>query len=248
MAEVSLDGEGLRRLLGPASGEPDGSVVDVPGLLGVVAELVPSDGASWSRLDLAQRRVLSGVTTVDPSAEDGLEAAFWAHYHEHPLCQGRGAALPVATLGDVASPRDLSRNALYHEYLRPLGVKHLVKVDLGHPPGQTNVILLERSGGRDYDERDRLVLTLLRPHLAAATRRLTTSTVSPPAPKLTPREREVLTLVRQGLTNHSVARRLRVSPHTVRKHLENAFSRLGVQSRTAAVTAFTAFTDEVTGG
>ena len=39
-----------------------------------------------------------------------------------------------------------------------------------------------------------------------------------------------------GMTNTQIARQLNVSPSTVGKHLENAFQRLGVQSRTAAVT------------
>jgi len=54
---------------------------------------------------------------------------------------------------------------------------------------------------------------------------------------LTAREREVLALVREGLTNREVARHLGVSAHTVRKHLENVFARLGVHSRTGALAA-----------
>lgn len=236
MAAVSFGDEDLRRLLGTAGalgGPSDDLPSDMIGLLGLVASLVRNDGVSWSRLDLNSRRVLAGATTAVQVTDDGLQAAFWTHYHEHPLCHGRGDTLPVASIGDVLSPREWHHNPLYIEYMRPLDTEHLIKVDLGHPPGQTNVLLLERAGGPDFDDRDHLILALLRPHLAAATRRLTA-----PAPKLTPREREVLTLVRQGLTNHSVARRLRVSPHTVRKHLENAYSRLGVQSRAAAVAAF----------
>ena len=53
--------------------------------------------------------------------------------------------------------------------------------------------------------------------------------------RLTPREREVLTLVAEGLTNAQIARRLWVSPSTVAKHLEQAYRKLGVQSRTAAI-------------
>jgi DNA-binding CsgD family transcriptional regulator len=234
MAVVSLGGRDLRMVLGAAGAltEPD-APSDMVGLLELVGTLVRSDGVSWSRLDVTRRRVLAGTTTISDPTGDTLLPAFWAHYHEHPLCHGRGGAMVVAGLGDVLSKRELHRTSLYHDYLRPLGAEHLMKVDLGHPPGQTNVFLLQRAGGRDFDDRDHLVLALLRPHLAAATRRLTS-----PIPKLTPREREVLTLVRQGLTNRSVARSLRVSPHTVRKHLENAYTRLGVQSRTAAVTAF----------
>ena len=55
------------------------------------------------------------------------------------------------------------------------------------------------------------------------------------AAPLTSREREVLGLVAEGLTNAQVAAVLWISPGTVRRHLENTFAKLGVHTRTAAV-------------
>jgi pimeloyl-ACP methyl ester carboxylesterase/DNA-binding CsgD family transcriptional regulator len=50
---------------------------------------------------------------------------------------------------------------------------------------------------------------------------------------LTAREREVLTLVAQGLTDAQIADRLFLSAHTVHRHVANARTKLGVPSRTA---------------
>jgi len=60
----------------------------------------------------------------------------------------------------------------------------------------------------------------------------------PPAPglDLTQREREVLTLMIEGLNNTQIAGRLTVSPSTIKSHVSNILSKLGVASRTEAVT------------
>ncbi len=51
---------------------------------------------------------------------------------------------------------------------------------------------------------------------------------------LTDREREVLLLVRGGLANKQIARKLGISERTVKAHLTNVFQRLGVTDRTQA--------------
>jgi DNA-binding CsgD family transcriptional regulator len=51
------------------------------------------------------------------------------------------------------------------------------------------------------------------------------------ATELTPQERQVATLVQQGLSNKDAAARLFVSPRTVDFHLRNVFSKLGISSR-----------------
>ena len=59
----------------------------------------------------------------------------------------------------------------------------------------------------------------------------------PPTPglDLTEREREVLALMIEGLNNVQIAGRLTVSPSTIKSHVSNILSKLGVASRTEAV-------------
>jgi two-component system nitrate/nitrite response regulator NarL len=56
-----------------------------------------------------------------------------------------------------------------------------------------------------------------------------------PVEELTPREREVLQLLAEGLANKAIAQRLEISEHTVKFHVNAIMRKLGVQSRTAAV-------------
>lgn len=55
---------------------------------------------------------------------------------------------------------------------------------------------------------------------------------------LTAREMDVLTWVARGKTNRDVGEILGMSPRTVNKHLEHIFEKLGVETRTAAVSQF----------
>ncbi len=52
---------------------------------------------------------------------------------------------------------------------------------------------------------------------------------------LTPREREVLQLLTEGLNDKEIAQRLHVSPQTARTHMENILNKLGVNSRLQAL-------------
>jgi two-component system nitrate/nitrite response regulator NarL len=52
---------------------------------------------------------------------------------------------------------------------------------------------------------------------------------------LTPREAQILDAIADGLTNKAIARRLGISLHTVKFHVESVFRKLGASTRTEAV-------------
>ena len=116
------------------------------------------------------------------------------------------------------------------------GVGDELLVSYPDAPGLTRRLLFGRRSGACFEERERFLTTLLMPHIGPLLARTLT-----PSPRqdaaLTDRHREVLRLVRLGMANKQIAHALRISTGTVRKHLENIYERLGVQSRTEAVHA-----------
>ncbi len=70
---------------------------------------------------------------------------------------------------------------------------------------------------------------------ASRERRFAALEESVPTALLTPRELEVLVALSEGLSNKSVARRLDISQHTVKFHVESIFRKLAVATRAEAV-------------
>ena len=223
------------------------------GVLEQVTRLVPCDSVSFLHLDVVGQTVLVDQEhradgTVDAGdadvhGPDGTtgepdpgDDPFWRHYDTCLGCSYptlSGDLRSVTTMSDFYSELEYHSTGMYAEYLRPHGVEHEAMLCLAAPGGQSRRLVLFRSGRTDFDSRDRLLLALLRPHLAEidqdlARRRRT-------GVELTPRQWEILSLVARGDSNIEIARTLAISPGTVRKHLENVFARLGVMSRTAAV-------------
>ncbi|MGZ4595481.1 MAG: response regulator transcription factor [Actinomycetes bacterium] len=56
-----------------------------------------------------------------------------------------------------------------------------------------------------------------------------------PAADLTAREREILQLIAEGLTNAAIARRLFISVNTVRNHVQSLLAKLGAHSKLEAL-------------
>ncbi len=57
---------------------------------------------------------------------------------------------------------------------------------------------------------------------------------------LTPREREVLRLLAEGLTDHEIAQALTLSPRTIESHVSSILHKLGVRNRAEAARRYRA--------
>jgi DNA-binding CsgD family transcriptional regulator len=166
-------------------------------------------------------------------------------WREHPLiasdlAEPRGRAL---RLSDVGRGRRWQGGALFSEFYRPLGMVRELSAQLAWSPGASCCVAFHR-GGSDFGEREAGLLELLAPHLRAA--RARTVAAPPSAARaldpaelvsrlgVTAREAEVLALLAGGRANKQIARDLGISPHTVVRHLEHVYAKLGVHNRTEA--------------
>lgn len=211
-----------------AAGESDGPPPFAEPVLEALRELVPCDVVAFHERSEARDRALLFVGEPVGKLTEDVRAAHRRLKHEDPLRRVAGAH----TLTDLISLREFRRRDFYRYVHQPLGIEYMLTLYID-PQVSDARFDFDRSDA-DFTERDRKVLDLLLPHLRQflrARRR------SPRVAALTAREREVLAHVADGMTNAKVARALSISPETVRKHLENAYDKLGVHTRTAAVAA-----------
>ncbi len=181
-------------------------------VLDIVALLIPSDSVEIGLADAAGRVV------------------------EHVALPGSGSVCDDPQVCD--GPLLLG---LVHQGTHPAeraALRHYGLADgllLGFRSGPAHVVQLAMERyTRTFSEGDLAMLRMIAPAL----QRLMRTEPTPALPSsLTTTERRVLQLVATGRSNAEIAADLFVSVATVRKHLENAYRKLGVHSRMAAVVA-----------
>ncbi|MFP4636147.1 MAG: response regulator transcription factor [Nitriliruptoraceae bacterium] len=203
-------------------------------------ELIGCDWVAFNRHDTAGRRLHHAQRVAEGEREltspEQLEAEdrepFWRWYWRCEPCSlpDRVEAPVVVSISEFYTAREWTQHPM-SEVLK--GVSDELLVSYPDAPGQSRRLLFAREGGGRFGERERFLMTLLMPHIGP----LLARTITPPHQDaaLTERQREVLQLVRLGMANKEIAQALRISVGTVRKHLENIYERLDVQSRTEAV-------------
>jgi DNA-binding CsgD family transcriptional regulator len=205
--------------------------------------LVPCDSLVFKELDVADEQVPVFQTLADGERRLELDGVgdsrendgFWQLRREFRPCSypdRTGDLVSITLWSDFYTALELRNAPMFAELYGPQGHRFSLLVSLPAPFGKTRRMQIWRDGGHDFDERDRLVVQLLRPHLQEvyvdAERRRAG------IPRLTGREHEVLRLVAEGLGNADIARRLFISVATVRKHLEHIYDRTGVRTRAKA--------------
>jgi DNA-binding CsgD family transcriptional regulator len=237
--------------------EVEAGALDVDSLaahaLNGLSRLVGFDFGTLGACDL--RRGRRRVIGSRPSALDAARlAAFDRHFFEHPFVRAQGLQRRrgVQRISDVVDIRDFQRSSLFDEYYRPLRIRHVLAIPLEQTEDIVTSFVMNRSG-RDFSMHEMLLLERLRPHLAFLLRyarsgvgRASTAgnaqratNASPlrvmPFESVTPREVQVLGWVGAGKSNAEIGAILGISGRTVDKHLANAYPKLGVETRTAAV-------------
>jgi DNA-binding CsgD family transcriptional regulator len=131
--------------------------------------LVQADVLTWDRVELATRAVRHEA--VPAAAEPpGAFAAVVADATGHPLLSAHAARRrPALRLSEAVDPRALSHSELYGELLHRSGVEYAIAIGLRPERREAVVAGLGRTE-RQFSERDRDVLDLVRPGVEDALR------------------------------------------------------------------------------
>lgn len=187
--------------------------------------------------DDAQQRFDGGVQLHMDSAN---LARYESYYQFHdPITLTLQQHRTAVRVTDVMPQRELMRTEFFNDFLARDGLHW--GVNLYAWSGERNIgdmrIWRDRRRG-DFTQDDLALLDLVRPALVAALRRSRGSGAAAlPGrgleARLSAREREVSHLAAAGLADKEIARRLGISPTTVRTHIDNAYRKLGVNNRVA---------------
>jgi DNA-binding CsgD family transcriptional regulator len=211
-----------------ARGDPGGAAVTIRQALDETAE-------AWARPSLlaAAVDILRAASDTPAAREAADELATAASSSTSPLLRAMaehavGSVLvaqgdPVAAISSLRRAADGFRSLrMPYEGARTAVVTGLARIALGDHAGaeleldNAGATFADLGAGPDLERVDAL------------------RGRSAPEAGLSRREREVLSLVVEGRTNRQIAEELVISPHTVRRHVENIFTKLGVNTRAAA--------------
>jgi DNA-binding CsgD family transcriptional regulator len=216
----------------------------------VLPRLADAEIATLSLCDLASgHRYVVGRPVCAGSARRtraAIERQFGTHPQSRRRAVERGAH--AHRIDDPLPFADFRATGLYDDYYRSAGADHEVAVPLRADTHWLVSFVFNRHGC-DFSERELACLEQVRASAArlfARTHLVERARAAWRVPydegpqlrrvrSLTDREHEVLRWVAAGKTDRDIAAILAISHRTVHKHLQSAYAKLGVETRTAAV-------------
>ena len=176
---------------------------------------------------------------MDPMNLQAYERYYQFHDPITPLMQRYHVAVRAT---DVLPLEDLKRTEFFNDFLNKDGLYWGVNLYAWHQGRNLGDMRIWRDRRRENFTQDELrLLDMLQPAFVTALARAQGRKSPEPATmnllsqRLTAREQETARLVMLGLADKEIARRLNISPTTVRTHLDNAFRKVGVGTRAALV-------------
>jgi DNA-binding CsgD family transcriptional regulator len=132
--------------------------------------LIPHDFYVHAEVDGQSRTTV--LVTSQPSIAaivPDFQAVFDRYGHENPLPAAHQKHAGALKISDFLSERQFRRSSLYNELFRPAGVHYQMSIVLPSREGIIRGVVLNR-GTRDFSERERTLLDLVRPLLAQSRR------------------------------------------------------------------------------
>ena len=221
-----------------------------------VNTILPSDQLGWLAVDTtvgeAETHGLGDVSRPEIVAA----LARWATAHPMLLSyRARPGDMTPLRMSDLVGVRAWRSHPVYSEVYRPLGAVYQVSVMLAPLQGSSWMGWGFNRTGRDFTDGEMVTAAQLQPVLMVLNHASIRGFGRPDAASgthggpetaaaaraeaadrfgLTPREVQVLELLATGLTATAIGHACRISPRTVRKHLENIYAKLGCHDRLMA--------------
>jgi DNA-binding CsgD family transcriptional regulator len=199
-------------------------------------QLVPVSRGAFYRIDEQLQACDFQLQGMHPL----MHAAYLEHYRDlDPLQPGTciDTGLPVVPLREGLARQDEARNRQYQVFLQRHHVIDVVEV-ITHADGRpvAGLSLLRNAELGPFSAQELGILLPLQGLMQLAARTLVPRGAEK-LTQLTPRERQIALLLREGARNKQLARHLEVGLPTVKTHLLNLFRKAGVSNRTELVAA-----------
>ena len=216
-----------------------------------VNALLPADQIGWHAVDTtAGKAEVHGLGYVD-RPEIALALARWVGAHPMLLSyRARPGDMTPLRMSDLMAVRAWRSHPVYSEVYSTLGADYQVSIMLTPFRDDSSAGWGFNRTGHDFTDDEMAIAARLQPVLmvlnhasvcgvgqADAAARTTAAARAETIDRLglTPREVQILELLATGLTATAIGHVCRISPRTVRKHLENIYAKLGCHDRLMAV-------------